>query len=278
MVSMEERAMSTITAQSMDGLFRAQVPGRVRKAAAPVLRVIEGHDRDEDHVEDDRAEAAFVERVRRGEETAFKELVDRYHSPLLRVAMTFVHGEAVAEEVVQDTWMAVLEGIHRFEGRSSLKTWIFRILINRAKTQGVRESRYVEFPGKASDADQGGIDMVDELPNALGGEGWPGNYSGIISSQTEASPERKLLNKEMVERIYAVIQTLPAMQRQVIILRDVEGVESEEVCRMLGVSESNQRVLLHRARTKVREALAPYMDDVKPLVHVSNPFALKPCA
>ncbi|HSF10135.1 MAG TPA: sigma-70 family RNA polymerase sigma factor [Nitrospirales bacterium] len=268
--------MSTITVESMDGLFSAPGSGRLRKAATPALRVFKGHDRHEGQAEDDPADAVLVERVRRGEETAFKELVEHYHSPLRRVAMTFVNSEAVAEEVVQDTWMAVLEGIHRFEGRSSLKTWIFRILVNRAKTQGVRESRYVEFPGKASDADQGGIDMVDELPVAPGGEGCPGNYSGIISSQTEASPERKLLNKEMVERIYAVIHTLPAMQRQVILLRDVEGVESEHVRRMLGVSESNQRVLLHRARTKVRQALAPYMDESHP--HAPKPCALKPCA
>lgn len=270
--------MSTITAESMDGLFSAQTPGRMRKAATPVLRVIEGHNHAEGHAEDNRAEAAFVERVRRGEETAFMELVERLHAPLLRGALTIVHCEAVAEEVVQDTWMAVLEGIHRFEGRSSLKTWIFRILMNRAKTQGVRESRYVEIPGKGLNADQGGIDMVDELPVALGGEGCPGNYSGIISSQTEASPERKLLNKEMVGRIYAAIHTLPAMQRQVILLRDVEGVESEEVCRMLGLSESNQRVLLHRARTKVRQALAPYIDEIPSTSHDSKSFPLKPCA
>ncbi|MGP0591706.1 RNA polymerase sigma factor [Nitrospira sp. T9] len=268
--------MSTITAESMDGLFSVQAPSRLRKAATPALRVFEGHDRHEGHAEDDPAEAALVKRVRRGEETAFNELVERYHSPLRRVALTFVHSEAVAEEVVQDTWIAALEGIHRFEGRSSLKTWIFRILVNRAKTQGVRESRYVEFPGKASDAEQGGIDMVDELPVTPGGEGWPGNYSGIISSQTEASPERKLLNKEMVERIYAVIHTLPAMQCQVILLRDVEGLGSEDVCRMLSVSESNQRVLLHRARTKVRQALAPYMDEPKP--NALRPPALKSCA
>ncbi|MGD9852874.1 MAG: RNA polymerase sigma factor [Nitrospirales bacterium] len=270
--------MSTITAESIGGLFSAQVSGRVRKAATPVLRVIEGHDRDEGCAEYHRAEADLVERVRRGDETAFMELVERYHSSLLRVALTFVHGRAVAEEVVQDTWMAVLEGIHRFEGRSSLKTWIFRILMNRAKTQGVRESRYVEFPGKASDADHGGIDRVDELPAALGGEGCPGNYAGIISSQTEASPERKLLNKELIEGIYAAIHTLPVMQRQVIWLRDVEGVESEEVCRMLGVSDPNQRVLLHRARTKVRQALAPYMDEIQPIPHAPKPWSLKPCA
>ena len=268
--------MSSITAESIDGLFSAPASGRLRKAATPALRVFKSHDRHEGHAEDDPAEAALVERVRRGEETAFKELVERYHSPLRRVALTFVHSEAVAEEVVQDTWMAVLEGIHRFEERSSLKTWIFRILVNRAKTQGVRESRYVEFPGKASGTEKGETDQLEDPTAMLGGEGWPGNYSGIISSQTEASPERKLLNKEMVERIYAVIRTLPAMQRQVILLRDVEGVESEHIRRMLGVSESNQRVLLHRARTKVRQALAPYMDEPKP--NAPRPSALKSCA
>ena len=268
--------MSTITAESIDGLFSAPASGRLRKSATPALRVFKSHDRHEGRAEDESAEAALVERVRRGEETAFKELVERYHLPLRRVALTFVHSEAVAEEVVQDTWMAVLEGIHRFEERSSLKTWIFRILVNRAKTQGVRESRYVEFPQKVSDADQGGHDMVDELPAAPGGEGCPGNYSGIIFSQTEASPEGKLLNKEMVERMYVVIRTLPAMQRQVILLRDVEGGTSEDICRMLGVSESNQRVLLHRARTKVRQALAPYMDESNP--YASKSCALRPCA
>ena len=268
--------MSTITAESIDGLFSAPASGRLRKSATPALRVFKSHDRHEGRAEDDPAEAALVERVRRGEETAFKELVERYHLPLRRVALTFVHSEAVAEEVVQDTWMAVLEGIHRFEERSSLKTWIFRILVNRAKTQGVRESRYVEFPGKASGTEKGETDQLEDPTAMLGGEGWPGNYSGIISSQTEASPERKLLNKEMVERIYAVIRTLPAMQRQVILLRDVEGVESEHIRRMLGVSESNQRVLLHRARTKVRQALAPYMDEPKP--NAPRPSALKSCA
>jgi len=229
------------------------------------------------HVETEmeEADAILVEAIKRGEEQAFMDLVERFQSPLLRVALTFVHCEAVAEEVVQDTWMAVLEGIHRFEGRSSLKTWIFRILMNRAKTQGVRESRYVEFPGKSSGADQGEAEACEDPAGLLGGEGWAGNYSGIISSQTEVSPERKLLNKEMVKRIYAVIHTLPVMQRQVILLRDVEGFESDEICRMLGVSESNQRVLLHRARTKVRQALEPWMN---PSPESPSHGSLKHCA
>lgn len=268
--------MSTLTAECIFGVCGNEQTVRNQVNPVPFLRDADEMEPDHEQIGVSQAEADLVDRVRRGEETAFMELVERFHAPLLRVALTFVHCEAVAEEVVQDTWMAVLEGIHRFEGRSSLKTWIFRILMNRAKTQGVRESRYVEFPGKASDSDQGGSDMAEGLPVVLGGEGWPANYSGIISSQTEASPERKLINKEMMERIYAVIHTLPPMQRKVILLRDVEGFESEEVCRMLGVSESNQRVLLHRARTKVRQALAPYMDEPKP--NAPRPSALKSCA
>ncbi len=268
--------MSTLTAECIFGVCSNVQTVRNQVNTVPFLRDADDMELDHQQIGVSRAEAVLVESIRRGEETAFMELVERFHSPLLRVALTFVHCEAVAEEVVQDTWMAVLDGIHRFEGRSSLKTWIFRILTNRAKTQGVRERRYVEFPGKASDSDQGGSDMVEGLSAVLGGEGWPGNYAGIISSQTEASPERKLLNKEMMERIYAAIQTLPAMQRQVILLRDVEGCESEDVCRMLGVSESNQRVLLHRARTKVRQALEPYMDEPKP--NAPRPSALKSCA
>jgi len=270
--------MSTLTAECIFGMCGNKQTARTRVNTVPFLRDADEMAPDHEQIGVSQAEAVLVDRIRRGEETAFMELVERLHAPLLRVALTFVHGEAVAEEVVQDTWVAVLEGIHRFEGRSSLKTWIFRILMNRARTQGVRESRYVEFPGKASDSDHGGSDMVEELPTVVGGEGWSGNYSGIISSQTEASPERKLLNKEMMERIYAVIHILPAMQRKVILLRDVEGFESGEVCRMLGVSESNQRVLLHRARTKVRQALAPYMDELQPNPRTPKPCALKSCA
>ncbi|MDR4495863.1 MAG: RNA polymerase sigma factor [Nitrospirales bacterium] len=258
--------MSTLTAEYMFGVYGNEQTVRKRKNTGSFLKNKDVDEMELDHVQPEvfQAEAVLVDRVRRGEETAFMELVERFHAPLLRVALTFVHGEAVAEEVVQETWMAVLEGIHRFEGRSSLKTWIFRILTNRAKTQGMRESRYVEFPGRASESGKGETDQPEDPMAVLGGEGWPGVYSGIISSQVEASPERQLLNKEMVKRIYGVIQTLPPMQRQVILLRDVEGLESEDVCRMLGVSESNQRVLLHRARTKVRQVLEPWMEPSSP--------------
>jgi len=221
-------------------------------------------------------EAILVECIKRGEEQAFTELVERFHSPLLRMALTFVHCEAVAEEVVQDTWMAVLDGINRFEGRSSLKTWIFKILMNRAKSQGVRESRYVEFPGKSSSSEQGGSNSWDESSAVLGEEGWPGSSKDLPSLQTDVSPERQSMNKELVERIYRAIGTLPILQRKVILMRDVEGFESGEVCRMLGVSDTNQRVLLHRARTKVRQALEQYME--RSLSQPSQNRSMRHCA
>lgn len=268
--------MSTLTAECVFGVCGNEPAVRNLENIVPLLRDVDERELEHRHTGVSRAEAVLVENIRKGEETAFMELVERFHSPLLRMALTFVHCEAVAEEVVQETWMAVLDGIHRFEGRSSLKTWIFRILTNRAKTQGVRESRYVEFPGKVSGSGKGETDQAENLTALLGGEGWPGAYSGIISAQVEASPEQQLLNKEMVKRIYSVIQTLPAMQRQVILLRDVEGFESEDVCRMLGVSQSNQRVLLHRARTKVRQALEPGMEPSPP--GPSHNPSLKHCA
>ncbi len=221
------------------------------------------------------AEVILVEAIKRGEEHAFSELVERFHSPLLRVAMTFVHCEAVAEEVVQDTWLAVLEGIHRFEGRSSLKTWIFRILINRAKTQGGRESRYVEFPVKLTGTKQRGVESFEDS-FALGSDGWPEPCLNMISSSADVPADQQIMNKELVRRIAGAIHLLPTMQRKVILLRDVEGFESDEVCQMLGLSDTNQRVLLHRARTKVRQALEPYMEqpDPEPLY----PWPLKQCA
>lgn len=221
-------------------------------------------------------EAILVEGIKRGEEQAFRELVERFHSPLLRMALTFVHCEAVAEEVVQDTWMAVLDGIDRFEGRSSLKTWIFKILMNRAKSQGVRESRYVEFPGKSSGSEHGGSNSWDETNMVSGEEGWPGISKDLPSLQTDVSPERQSMNKELVGRIYRAIGTLPVLQRKVILMRDVEGFESGEVCRMLGISDTNQRVLLHRARTKVRQALEQYMERSFP--RPSQNRSMKHCA
>ncbi len=203
-------------------------------------------------------EAGLVQALQRGDETVFSAVMEEYSGSLLRLAMSFVPSRAVAEEVVQETWMGVLEGVGRFEGRSSFKTWLFRILTNRAKTRGTREKRYVPFglPGSDSDGDDG-PSLEDSLFVTEGsGEGhWADPPQGWEAD----TPERALLSKECRLAIEEAISGLPDNQRQVITLRDVEGVSAEEICNILSISETNQRVLLHRARTKVRRVLDPYV-------------------
>ena len=199
----------------------------------------------------------LVKALRAGDEAAFASLVTQYHRSLLRVAMIYVSTRAVAEEVVQETWIGVLRGLERFEGRSSLKTWIFRILTNTAKTRAEREGRTVPFSSLA--LDEPGEASVD--PERFIGDGhptWSGHWEQYPKSWNEV-PEQRLLSREVRSRIEEAVESLPAGQRTVIRLRDIEGFSSEEVCGLLGISEGNQRVLLHRARSKVRAALEPYL-------------------
>jgi RNA polymerase sigma-70 factor, ECF subfamily len=199
-----------------------------------------------------------VEALRAGDERVFRELVERYHASMIRVALMYVRTRAVAEEVVQDTWIGVLGSLPRFEGRSSLRTWIFRILANQARTRARREARSVPLSSLASP--DGGPPTVEPdrfLP--ADHAAFPGHWSDPPRSWA-ALPEEELLARETRERVLAAIDTLPASQRAVISLRDVEGWSSEEVCDLLEISEGNQRVLLHRARAKVREALEDYLD------------------
>ncbi len=184
--------------------------------------------------------------------------MDWYSGSLLRLALSFVPSRAVAEEVVQETWMGVFEGIHRFEGRSSFKTWLFRILTNRAKTRGIRESRYEPFGLSASSGEiDEGLSLEDSLFITEGSR--TGHWKDPPNAWEPDTPERALLSKECRAAIETAIESLPATQRQVMTLRDIEGVSSEEICNILGISETNQRVLLHRARTKVRRELHPYV-------------------
>ncbi|HBP87436.1 MAG TPA: RNA polymerase subunit sigma-24 [Nitrospiraceae bacterium] len=184
--------------------------------------------------------------------------MDWYSGSLIRLAMSFVPSRAVAEEVVQETWLGVFEGIHRFESRSSFKTWLFRILTNRAKTRGLRESRYQPFGLTASSGDTDeGLSLEDSL-FVTEGSG-RGHWKDPPDAWEPDTPERVLLSKECRAAIEQAIERLPPIQRQVITLRDIEGVGSEEVCNILEISETNQRVLLHRARTKVRRELNPYV-------------------
>lgn len=203
-------------------------------------------------------EFELIEALRRGDEAAFTSLVDRYHASLLRVAMGFVRSHEVAEEVVQETWVGVLEGLNRFEGRSSLKTWVFRILINRAKTKGFRESRNVPFSSFGNSEDDSEGPAVDPVRFQTAGP-WVDHWASPPRSWDDGTPERLLLSKESVEFLFKAIEALPPNQRQIIIMRDVEGLDSKEVCNLLEISEANQRVLLHRARSKVRRALENYL-------------------
>ncbi len=203
------------------------------------------------------SEEQLLDALRAGDEGAFAALVREYHPSLVRVARIYVSTQAAAEEVAQETWLGVLNGLPRFEGRSSLKTWIFRILSNIAKTRAVRDGRTLPFsalqdpgrvPESAVDADR----FLDpEHPR------WPGHWA----LKPEPWPEDALLSAETRERLAEAIEALPATQRAVISLRDIEGWSSDEVRNALDLSETNQRVLLHRARSKVRAALESYLDQ-----------------
>lgn len=195
---------------------------------------------------------ALVVRLRAGDEAAFSELVDRYDAQLRRLARTFVRTDALAADVVQETWLAVVRGLDRFEERSSLKTWLFRILVNRAQTRAVREARQIPFSSLDAGDDAGGP-SVD--PSCFGADGtW-----AQPPRRLEAEPEARLLSRELRGRLGEIVDTLPDQQRTVILLRDVAGLDGPEVAEALGISEGNQRVILHRARTRVRSELAEYV-------------------
>ena len=202
------------------------------------------------------SEEKLLAALRAGDEDAFRELVREYQPSLVRVARIYVSTQAAAEEVAAETWLAVLNGLDRFEGRSSLRTWIFRILTNIAKTRAVREGRTLPFsaldPGRVPEAAVDPDRFLDpEHPR------WPGHWA----VKPGPWPEDALLAAETRERIAEAIEALPATQRAVISLRDIEGWSSEEVRNALDLSETNQRVLLHRARSKVRAALEDYLNE-----------------
>ena len=203
------------------------------------------------------SDARLVRGLRAGDERAFAELIDRLGPTLPRVARLYVRDSAVAEEVVQETWLSVLEGIERFEGRSSLKTWVFRILVNRAKTRAKREARSVPVSALAGAAPDDEPSVEPERFRSPD-DRWAGHWASPPVSWS-ALPENRLLSKETIDCIRSLIAALPPAQREVIALRDVEGWPSDEVCALLGLSEVNQRVLLHRARSKVRAGLELYL-------------------
>ncbi len=219
-------------------------PGVSNMAQAPVLSA---------------EELRLIQGLQRRDESAFVQVVDRYHNSLIRLAMLYVSRREVAEEVVQETWLGVLKGIDRFEARSTLKTWLFRILLNRAKTRGQREARMIPFsamfdPQSESEDPEVALDRFLPADHPTEPQHWK-----IPPQSWGENAEKQLLAKETRAYIQKAIEALPATQREVITLRDVEGWTSEEVCNAVGVSETNQRVLLHRARTRVRRALDAHL-------------------
>jgi RNA polymerase sigma-70 factor (ECF subfamily) len=189
---------------------------------------------------------ALIPRILAGNEQAFAVLVGRYHKRMVRLALSFVHTPASAEEMAQETWLAVIHGIDRFEGRSSFKVWLFRILANRAKSRAEREARSLPFSCFDSAEDDSSIgDMAAQFgPN--------GRWLSPTQEWEQDTPEKLLLSHETRTALQQGIDRLPPAQRAVLVMRDVEGLDAEEVCTLLAISDANQRVLLHRARTTLR--------------------------
>lgn len=200
-----------------------------------------------------REEADLIAGLRAGDEAAFRALLRTYGSGMLRVAQMYVSNRAAAEDVVQEAWVGVLRGIERFEGRSSLKTWLFRIVVNTAKTRGVRDARSVPF---SSVEDEGGTVSPDRF--LAESERFPGHWS-VPPSSWAGIPDERLVADETLAVVRRAIDRLPEAQRTVITLRDIEGFDAGEVCNALDLTETNQRVLLHRARARVRAALEEYL-------------------
>lgn len=202
----------------------------------------------------------LVQRVLAGDRAAFDVLVGRYHGRLLKVARSFVRDAAAAEEVVQETWKAVFTQLGRFEGRATLRSWIFTILTNQAKTRGVRDRRFVPFSalaGEAGEEEGGAGDRLLESESFRPSGAWaapPRRWS-------DETPEAIVMRREAMAALERAIDDLPDNLRAVVTMRDVAGLSSEEVCNALGVSEINQRVLLHRARARLRKAVAAHMED-----------------
>jgi RNA polymerase sigma-70 factor (ECF subfamily) len=215
-------------------------------ARTPGERMLEDYDPDAD----------LLAALRRGEEAMFGRLVDSYHAALVRLAAHYVANTSIAEEVAQETWIAFVQGLDRFEGRSSLKTWLFRTLLNCARNRKRKEIRSVPFSA-AFDPDAPAAVSVDSARFRTQGP-WLGHWS-IAPRSFEIDGENVLLQRELQARIARAIEGLAPAQREVINLRDIEGFSPEDACEVLGISEANQRVLLHRARSKVRAEVERYL-------------------
>jgi RNA polymerase sigma-70 factor, ECF subfamily len=207
-----------------------------RRPARPILAVME-------------SDGELLLRLRSGDERAFIGLVERYHEPMLRLATSFVPNRAIAEEVVQDTWLAALRGLGGFEGRSSMKTWLFSILVNQARKTGTREHRSIPVADPEPVVDPARFDASG---------GWadpPEHWIEVAQGRMEVG--------KLADRIRVWIEELPARQREVVLLRDVEGMSSEQVCAVLALTDVNQRVLLHRGRSRLRQLFEDEFREVR---------------
>jgi RNA polymerase sigma-70 factor, ECF subfamily len=211
----------------------------------------------------ERSDEELVAALRAGDESAYAGLVEELTPALTRLALAHVPSRAVADEVVQDTWLGVLRGIDRFEGRSALRTWIFQILLNNARTRGKREKRTLPFSSFGRGADEGRDEPAVDADRFQGPDGdYPGHWSSPPAAWSQ--PEARLDADATRTVLLAAIAELPPRQREVITLRDIQGYSAAEARNALGVSETNQRVLLHRARSKVRAALEAHLDRESP--------------
>jgi len=199
-------------------------------------------------------EVALVDALRAGDRSSFELLVDRYGAAMLRVARTYVATTEAAEDVVQETWLGVVRGIDRFEGRSSVKTWIFRILANRARTRGSRDARSLPFSSLSEEENPEPAVDRGRFAN-------DGTWTGRWTVAPRPLPEESVLGREMRVTLDALIDALPPRQRAVLVLRDVEGLSAAEACEALGLSDANHRVLLHRARCRERTHLEAVAGD-----------------
>jgi RNA polymerase sigma-70 factor (ECF subfamily) len=209
-----------------------------------------------DHETGESDDTGLIADLRGGSESAFMYLVDRYHASLLRLARLYVDGDA-AEDVVQETWMGVLRGLDSFEGRASFKTWLFRILANRARTRAARESRTVALSSLVHQETESYEPAVDPARFRMADDPYPGGW--LVAPATDELPEQRLLADELSQQVRDALTQLPPAQGEVVRLRDIEGLTSEEVCELLSISEGNQRVLLHRGRSKIRGILERYI-------------------
>ena len=203
-------------------------------------------------------DAELVAQLRAGDERAFRQLVEQWSPAMLRLARTFVGTSQSAEDVVQDAWIGMLRGLDRFEGRCSLRSWVFTIVVNRARTRGVRESRTIAWSTLGTPDDDRGPTVDPDRFQGPDGE-YPGHWTSTGAPQRwDESPERHVLNEEAIGLVEAALERLPPRQRLVVSMRDVVGLSAEETCDTLGVTAVNQRVLLHRGRAALRGELERY--------------------